>query len=333
VLNLRAGDAEASLTMPLNLKALPLDPDPESVKAARAWVRSILGRLGRDDVSESAELAVSELVTNAILHGTPPISVRVRGTKDHPRVEVRDASNRPPEVNVDMTDEEHLLATFGRGLGLVALHSSAWGAELAPDGKVVWFEPADEPRLDGELSGEVFDLDQTVQERIAASGLPDSSIPVRFIDLPVKLFARFRQRYYELSRELRLLSLAHGQDYPVARQLADIFLEVEKERRLTRGLEPLERAMSEGAERIDLDLLVPQTSPETSRRLLETLERADEFCREQRLLVLAATPLEKAVQQWWLSEFFRQAVGEDPTPWPGPFTVEEPAPVEGSPQA
>jgi anti-sigma regulatory factor (Ser/Thr protein kinase) len=319
--------------MPLNLKALSLDPDPEAVKQARSWVRSILGRLDRDDITESAELAVSELVTNAILHGTPPISVRVRGTRDHPRVEVRDSSNRPPEVNVEMADEEHLLATFGRGLGLVALHSSAWGAELAADGKVVWFEPTDEPRLAGDLSGEVFDLDQTVQERIDASGLPDNPIRVRVLDLPVALFARFRQRYNELGRELRLLSLAHGQDYPIARELTEVFLQVEQERRLTRGMERIDQAEAEGLDRVDVDLLVPQTSPETSRRLLETLERADEFCREQRLLVLAATHQEAAMQRWWLSEFSRQAAGEEPTPWPGPFTVEELAPLSGSPQA
>jgi anti-sigma regulatory factor (Ser/Thr protein kinase) len=319
--------------MPLNLKALSLDPEPEAVKQARSWVRSILGRLDRDDITESAELAVSELVTNAILHGTPPISVRVRGTRDHPRVEVRDSSNRPPEVNVEMADEEHLLATFGRGLGLVALHSSAWGAELAADGKVVWFEPTDEPRLAGDLSGEVFDLDQTVQERIDASGLPDNPIRVRVLDLPVALFARFRQRYNELGRELRLLSLAHGQDYPIARELTEVFLQVEQERRLTRGMERIDQAEAEGLDRVDVDLLVPQTSPETSRRLLETLERADEFCREQRLLVLAATHQEAAMQRWWLSEFSRQAAGEEPTPWPGPFTVEELAPLSGSPQA
>jgi anti-sigma regulatory factor (Ser/Thr protein kinase) len=309
--------------MPLNLKAQPLAPEPESVKKARDWVREVLDRLDRDDITDAAELGVSELVTNAILHGTPPITVRVRGTRHHPRVEVRDASKRPPKVNFEMTDEDQLLATFGRGLGLVALNSSAWGAELVPEGKVVWFEPAHEPRLDGDLTGDVFDLDQTVQERIAATGLPDNPVRIRILDLPVRLFADFRRRYYELGRELRLLSLAHGETYPIATELAEAFLQAEQERRLTRGLEVLEQALAKDLERVDLDLLVPETAPATAGRMLDTLERADEFCREQRLLVLAATPQEAELERWYLGEWARQAAGEDPRPWTGAFTVDE----------
>ena len=310
--------------MPLNLKAQPLDPEPESVKKARDWVRGVLDRLHRQDIADAAELGVSELVTNAILHGTPPITVRVRGTRRHPRVEVRDASKRPPKVNFDMAEEDQLLATFGRGLGLVALNSSAWGAELVPEGKVVWFEPAHEPRLDGDLTGEVFDLNQTIQERIAASGLPDQPIRIQILDLPVRLFAAFRQRYYELGRELRLLSLAHGEAYPIASELAEVFLQVEQEQRLTRGFDVLERAFADDLERVDLDLLVPETGPATAARLLDTLQRADEFCREQRLLVLAATPQEVELQRWYLGEWVRQGVGESPRPWKGSFAVDEP---------
>lgn len=308
--------------MPLNLEALPLEPDPESVRKARAWVRDVLSRLQREDIVGPAEVGVSELVTNAILHGAPPISVRVRGTRDHPRVEIRDASVRPPTVNVQMTDEENLLATFGRGLGLVALHSAAWGAELTPEGKVVWFEPSDEPPDDDDLSGEVFDLDQTVQDRIAEAGLPDNPVRVQIVDLPVAIYTKWRRRYYELGRELRLLSLAHGHTYPVATELSEIFLQAEKERRLTRGIQQFERALASDSDRATFELLVPESMPETMARLTATLERADEFCREQRLLVLAATPLEKRLQEWFLGEFARQAAGEEPLPWTGPVAMD-----------
>ena len=309
--------------MPLNLKALPLEPDPESVKEARAWVREVLERLDREDIVETAELGVSELVTNAILHGSPPITVRVRGTRDHPRVEVRDASNRPPEVNIGMADEDHLLATFGRGLGLVALNSSAWGAELVPEGKVVWFEPAREPRLDGDLSGDVFDLDQTVQERLATMRQVGEPLRIRILGLPVAPWGRFRQRFFELGRELRMLSLAHGHDYPIASELTEVFLQVEQERRLMSGREGLDAALAQGLDRVDLDLLVPATMPATMARMLVALERADEFCREQRLLVLTASPQQEELVRWWCEEFARQAEGKEPTPWPGSFTVED----------
>lgn len=309
--------------MPLNLPPLSLEADPASVRKARDWVRRVLRDLHRDDIVEPAELGVSELVTNAILHGTPPITVRVRGTRHHPRVEIRDGSNRPPSVNVDMADEEYLLSTFGRGLGLVAMNSSAWGADLAPDGKVVWFEPSSEPRIEEDLDGEVFDLDQTVADRIEAAGLPDAAVTVVLQDLPVALYSKFRRRYYELARELRLLSLVHGDAYPIATEIAEVFLEAERMHRLTRGWEEFNRLLAGDADRGTVRLTVPAEAPAILLRLLESLERADVFCREQRLLVLSATPDEAELQRWFFHEFTRQAAGEPPRPWPGPFVVDD----------
>jgi anti-sigma regulatory factor (Ser/Thr protein kinase) len=293
------------------------------VHEARRWVRDVLTRLDRKDIVDAAELGVSELVTNAILHAAPPISVRVRGTRRHPRVEVRDGSSRPPEVNLGMADEAQLLNTIGRGLGLVALNSAAWGAERTDEGKLVWFEPTDTPRLGDDLSGDVFDLDEVLQRRLEGGEITGEPVKVQILDLPVALYVRFRQRFFELSRELRLLSLRHGHDYPVARELTEVFLQTEQERRLIQGRENLEEAIAEGRDRVDLDMLVPATMPDTMRRLLGTLERADQFCREQRLLTLAASPQQQELQRWYLSEFVRQAEGKEPRPWRGSFTVEE----------
>lgn len=309
--------------MPLNLPPLLLDADPASVKRARDWVRRVLRDLRREDLVEPAELGVSELVTNAILHGTPPITIRVRGTRHHPRVEIRDGSNRPPSVNVEMADEEYLLVTFGRGLGLVALNSHAWGADLDAEGKVVWFEPSSEPRVEGDLDGDVFDLVQTVTQRIEAAGLPGEGVRVQLRDLPVELYTKFRRRYYELARELRLLSLVHGDAYPIATELAEVFLEAERLHRLTRGWDRFNELLAGDADRGDVELVVPAEAPPLLLRLLDSLERADEFCREQRLLTLSATPQEAALQRWFFNEFARQAAGEPALPWPGPFTVDE----------
>ena len=84
--------------MPLRMPALALDADAESVKRARAWVRDIFERLERLDLLDAAQAGVSELVTNAVLHGAPPISIQVRGTRQHPRVEVQDGSSSPPAM-------------------------------------------------------------------------------------------------------------------------------------------------------------------------------------------------------------------------------------------
>jgi anti-sigma regulatory factor (Ser/Thr protein kinase) len=310
--------------MPLNHDPLPLEPDPEAVQQARRWVAELMERLGRDDLVDSAELGVSELVTNAILHADPPITVRVRGTRSHPRVEVRDHSHHPPEVNAEMTDEENLLSTIGRGLGIVALYSSTWGSEIVPDGKTVWFEPATDLRTDGDLGGDVFDLEEVVDERLASVPEPEQLLTIRLVRMPVQVFAHFRKRYNELRRELRLLSLAHGNDYPIARDLSELFLQVEAERRQANGVNELDAAVEAELDSIDLEYQVPPSAPASMNRMLGMLEQADEFCREQRLLALAASPQQLELQRWYLGEFVRQGAGEEPRPWPGSLEVEEP---------
>lgn len=309
--------------MPLSHRSLPLTPDPESVKQARLWVGDVLARLGRHDLVDAAQLGVSELVTNAILHADPPIIVRMRGTRAHPRVEVRDNSKHPPEVNFEMTDEDNLLSTIGRGLGIVALYSSTWGSELVADGKTVWFEPHTELRSDGDLSGQVFDFDEIVEERVAQAEKPDELITVRLLDMPVQLFAWFRTRYGELARELRLLALVHGDDYPVATELSELFLQVEQERRQAHGVSELDQAIADNVDRVDLEYHVPSTSPASMARLLDLLEKADDFCRDQSLLALAASPQQLALQRWYFGEFSRQAAGKPPTRWSGGFVVED----------
>jgi hypothetical protein len=272
--------------------------------------------LGREDLTDSAELGVSELVTNAILHATPPIAVRIGGTTNHPRVEVHDNSGRPPALNAGMTSAERLLSTVGRGLELVALYSSTWGADVSAQGKVVWFEPAAEPTAGRRDNGDVFDFEQVVEERLAGSPPPEGQLTVCLLAMPVQLFAQFRGWYVELRRELRLLALAHGDDYPVAQELSELGLQVEQERRLASGIQALDRALAAGLEHVDLEYHVPTSAGATMKRMRELLDEADRFCREQRLLSLARTAQLKALTDWYLGEFARQAEGEPARAWP-----------------
>jgi hypothetical protein len=276
------------------------------------------------DLVDAAELAVSELVTNAILHAGPPILVRLRGTPRHPRVEVYDHSTRPPAGLEDITDDAHVMSTVGRGLGIVALYSASWGAEIAADGKVVWFEPCithddvdghDGTDELGDFNLQVVEDDQTVQP-------PTEHVDIELRGLPVQLFERFRAWFLELRRELRLLALAHGSDYPVAKQLSDLAVRLDIEQRHTTGLAALDAAVAAGSERIDLSLRVPKATPATMAELHDLLERAEQFCQEQRLLAVASTPQQLALQRWYLGEYVRQGAGERPTPWPGGYRAE-----------
>jgi hypothetical protein len=140
----------------------------------------------------------------------------------------------------------------------------------------------------------------------------------------VRVFAHYRLWYEELRRELRLLALNHGDDYPLAKELSAVTVQVEAERRQAVGIDRLNEALVEGRDRVDLEYVVPGGTGKTMTRLLELLEKVDGFCREQRLLTLEPTPQQLALRRWYLGEFGRQAAGEEPLPWSGSYVVEEP---------
>ncbi|MGA9746562.1 MAG: ATP-binding protein [Nocardioides sp.] len=304
------------------MSTLVLEPEVQAVGRARAWVVDQLAVLGRPDLADAAELGVSELVTNAILHADPPIMVQLLGSRDQPRVEVHDHSKRPPRFGADMTDEDHLMSTVGRGMSIIALYSRSWGADVSADGKVVWFVPSGDPGVDIALEGEVFDLDEVLAERSIPVPGDAPAIQVRFLGMPAQVFASFRSWYVEIRRELRLLALSRDGDVPVASELGDLTVQVELERRHVRGIDRLDAAIDAGKATVDLDYQVPPTSPETMARMGDLLERADAFCRDQSLLTMPATPQQIALMRWYVGEFVRQGAGLEPRPWPGSTTVE-----------
>lgn len=306
--------------MPLNREALALEQSPSAAAVARHWVAEVCRALGRADLVDSAELGVSELVTNAILHGEGPIDVRVRGTAAHPRIEVFDASLHPP-VPLTRTDREGVvpdtlppdseLITGGRGLTLVAQASCAWGAAIEDRGKVVWFEPS--PVINEmPSSGVIESHTQHAWKPVA------DSFTVRLLHLDAALFRSVLTQYSNLRRELRLLALAHDADYPLARDLSPMFTTFEHQFP-PRTLADLSRRMSRPQARTEEYLdLVFDASPRSAhiyRRMLELFDMADSFCHSQHLLALARTPEQRAMQEWLLAEFERQTNGLEPVPW------------------
>ena len=98
----------------------------------RRVVRANLKQWGQPDLSASAELLTTELLTNAFQHGTAPtVTVRLFLTDSLLCIEVADGSpNRPVARDAAPDDED------GRGLLLVGAIADAWG--VSQDGTTTW---------------------------------------------------------------------------------------------------------------------------------------------------------------------------------------------------
>ncbi|MFE3598244.1 ATP-binding protein [Streptomyces sp. NPDC059096] len=119
--------------------------DLAAVPEVRHALREMLGHWRERDSAEVAELLMSELVTNALVHTETGAVVTATVADSRLRVEVRDfvgALPAPPEPHRPVPDD----STHGRGLALVRSLADDWGIRARPLGKVVWFE------LDGEAA-------------------------------------------------------------------------------------------------------------------------------------------------------------------------------------
>ncbi|MFE0385722.1 SpoIIE family protein phosphatase [Streptomyces bungoensis] len=116
--------------------------DPAAVGPVRAACSRRLTEWGLEEVAFTAELILSELITNAIRYAAEPVTVRLlrRVPKNDSAggtliIEVSDGSSTSPRLRrAKVTDEG------GRGLFLVARFAERWGTRYTPTGKVIWAE-------------------------------------------------------------------------------------------------------------------------------------------------------------------------------------------------
>ncbi|MEV5840816.1 SpoIIE family protein phosphatase [Streptomyces sp. NPDC051985] len=115
---------------------LELPPDPAMVARARTDTERQLADWGLSDLSFTAALVVSELVTNSIRYATGPVLLRL--IKDRSLLcEVSDNAHTAPHLRRARRDDEG-----GRGLFLVAQMSQRWGTRYTASGKTIWAELA-----------------------------------------------------------------------------------------------------------------------------------------------------------------------------------------------
>ncbi|MBT2479925.1 SpoIIE family protein phosphatase [Streptomyces sp. ISL-94] len=114
---------------------LDLSSDPSVVAHARRHATDQLTAWGLEEASFVTELLVSELVTNAIRYGEPPIQLRLIHEDTTLICEVSDSSNTAPHMR-----RARIFDEGGRGLLLVAQLAERWGTRHAPVGKTIWAE-------------------------------------------------------------------------------------------------------------------------------------------------------------------------------------------------
>ena len=113
------------------------DTVPASVARIRRFAVETSRTAAPEVDADTVALLVSEVATNALVHGAGRVRVRVKPTGHGLRVEVHDEdATLPSRRQATPLDEG------GRGIALVDALSSGWGAERTPDGKTVWFEVA-----------------------------------------------------------------------------------------------------------------------------------------------------------------------------------------------
>jgi anti-sigma regulatory factor (Ser/Thr protein kinase) len=132
-----------------------LGPLPSAVSSARHYATAVLLDWGLASLSESVELIVSELVTNAmrasgdltgcqhegqLMPHPPPVRMWLRSDRKSVLIQVWDGSElMPTRQDVDLEAES------GRGLLLVEVVSTEWGscAPTCGKGKLTWAIVAD----------------------------------------------------------------------------------------------------------------------------------------------------------------------------------------------
>ncbi|MFC4554539.1 SpoIIE family protein phosphatase [Georgenia faecalis] len=124
------GDEPRSWVSPRQRRwQMPVDPQTISrsrhalLRACQAW--------GIEDTA-AAELVVSELVANAVMHGWGRVDLRLEDTGDGLRIEVEDGNPAPP-----VTRERHSGRVGGFGLHIID-RLADWGWRPTPGGKAVW---------------------------------------------------------------------------------------------------------------------------------------------------------------------------------------------------
>ena len=305
-----------------------LPAELQSAFAARRLVAEASVAWGLNDaVSHDAALAVSELVTNSVIHAGTPVQVRIARLGNGMRVEVADENDHLPVV--EAACPEDLLANrtmTGRGLALVAATADRWGCDRRPVGKVTWaevgtgrrrVEPAPAPAFPPTPPAPRIPADALARGVVQGATVAGGGRTVHLVGVPVELLLESTRQLTDLQREVRMMAMARhappGLEQVVQAGkpwVTDIDLWTDADRRMA------ETAAASGAQTIDFDVYVPDDIASRIEGITAWLRRAAASIRRRQLLTLPATAEVTAYRRWISEEILRQLSGRAPEPCP-----------------
>ncbi len=274
-----------------------LAPDPSSARASRRFVRTHLAEgTDADGWLDTAELLVSELVTNALLHARTSIGLAVNVFVDAVRVEVSDAS---PVLPVRSSPQE--TSTTGRGLEVVELLADDSGVGASSTGKVLWFSLGPAPAFMAESKPE------------RRGGSADHSVVLS--DAPLELFTVWKEHVSAAVRENMLMSFSLDpvKDSTIATALGGANDAVGGLLRAKPSSEYDERL---ARDRVDVRLEAAVGLASQFDDLRKVMERTGLLARDGIMLVPPAPPEVIQFRNWVCDEVTRQCDGAAPVPWP-----------------
>lgn len=287
-------------------------PRPSSVGQARRMIRDLLADAGREDLVETAELLVSEIVTNALVHAGTPIDVEVCFVGGGLRIEISDGSPHVPSPRGYGPS-----AGTGRGLMLLEELVEDWGVLPEDPGKTVWFHIATDPD-----SG--VRPHDAIQDRAAGPGraIPAETVSVELLDVPLLLHEAWRQHAEALLREYLLASIDVATTVDPILQHAQasdaIALLAEHIPPSGVGEDPVQVMVTATEPFVSSPLVevpVPPESVQHFRTLDETITAAAAMADAGELLTAPTQPELRSLRAWLCGEVLGQSRGSSPTSW------------------
>ncbi|MCW2586870.1 MAG: hypothetical protein JWN55_2386 [Frankiales bacterium] len=311
---------------------LAVGSEADAVPQARRLVVDALGENSAVSVDEVA-LVVTELVTNAVLHGRGAVRLRLLDGDAGVRVEVQDASSELPVLPRHSTD-----AMTGRGLALVARIASAWGVDPAPGGgKTVWAQvpPGSGQATDTEPE---FDAELDVDALLAAFADDDTDLEPTFTvelgSVPTDLLLSAKSHIDNVVREFTLEAAGSTPAIPAQPAPSGLASErlppelAELVATVVHGFSAARSAIKRqalaaarrGDREVRLSLTLPASAADAGEQYLAALDEADRYARNARLLTLETAPVHQVFRRWYVQTLVDQlraaAAGADPPPAP-----------------